>query len=302
MNTNEKIAKNIERLGERYCKKHLCIWDKDELENNWWTALNFFFSYSFMRHRNDKLSNEYHLFTISVLEKYFSIKTQSLAKAYNNLKDHKKFFDKNLILDFKEEKNIQFGNIIKHKDFEEEILSENPLIKTLLTQKEIEVKWDNKSYRKKIRLDNVRDIMMVQDILDYISSENKKMNIYNYLKNKIETKVKPPFIEFINIYYRLKNIYAIGEKIASFTIRDISLMNPEIIINDYYLMFPLDIRLFKIERKFGCEDTNIEKVKEFFIEICQKYNLNPLQVNAGLWFLGFNSLDILLENLGNIKI
>jgi len=295
MNTNKKIAKNIERLGERYCRKYLNILDKEELETNWWAALNFFFSHSFMRGRKDILSNEYHLFTIFVLEEYFSIKTQSLAKAYNNLKGHKNFFDKNIILNFKEKKNIRFGNSIKDKDFEMEISSKNPLIKTLLTQKEIEVKWEDTSYRKKIHLGNDRDIMMVLDVLNFISSENKKMNIYNYLKNKIKTGVKSAYEELINIY-------AVGDKIAAFTIRDILLMNPEIIKEDFWFVFPVDTWLFKIARKFGCEDIQIEKVKEFFIEICQKYNLNPLKVNAGLWFLGFNSLDILLENLGNIKI
>lgn len=295
MNANKKIAKNIERLGERYYRKYLNILDKEALENDWWTALNFFFSHSFMRGRRDKLSNEYHLFTISVLEEYFSIKTQSLAKAYNNLKGHKNFFDKNTILNFKEKKNIRFGNSIKDKDFEMEISSKNPFIKTLLTRKEIEVKWDDTSYRKKIHLGNDRDIMMVLDVLNFISSENKKMNIYNYLKNKIRTGVKSAYKELINIY-------AIGDKIAAFTIRDILLMNPEIIKNDYWFAFPIDTWLFKVAKKFGFEDASNEKVKEFFVEICQKYNLNPLKVNAGLWFLGFNSLDILLENLGNIKI
>jgi len=295
MNTNKKIAKNIERLGERHCRKYLDIWDKKALENDWWTALNFFFSHSFMRGRRDKLSHEYHLFTISVLEEYFSIKTQNLAQVYNYLKSQKSLFDKNMILNFKEKKNIQFGNSIKDKDFDMKISSKNPLIKTLLIQKEIEVKWEGTSYRKKIHLGNDRDIMMVLDVLNFVSSENKKMNIYNYLKNKISTGVKSAYEELINIY-------AIGDKIAAFTIRDIFLISPEIIKDDFWFIFPIDTWLFKIARKFGCEDMNIEKVKEFFIEICKKYNLNPLKVNAGLWLLGFNSLDILLENLEKIEI
>jgi len=248
-----------------------------------------------MRGRRDKLSNEYHLFTISVLEEYFSIKTQNLVQAYNYLKSQKRLFDKNMILNFKEKKNIQFCNSIKDKDFDMKISLKNPLIKTLLIQKEIEVKWEGTSYRKKIHLGNDKDIMMVLDVLNFVSSENKKMNIYNYLKNRIKAGVKSAYKELINIY-------AVGDKIAAFTIRDILLINPEIIINDYWFVFPIDTWLFKIAVRFGCEDIHIEKVKEFFIEICQKYNLNPLKVNAGLWFLGFNSLDILLEHLREIEI
>jgi len=295
MNTNKKIAKNIERLGERYCRKYLDIWDKKALENNWWDALNFFFSHSFMRGRSDKLSNEYHLFTISVLEDYFSIKGQDLTNAYNSLKNQNSFFDKNMILNFKEKKNIRIGNSIKDKDFGIEILSKNPLIKTLLTQKEIEVKWEDTSYRKKIHLGNDRDIMMVLDVLDFISSENIKMNIYNYLKNKIKTGIKSAYKELINIY-------AVGDKIAAFTIRDIGMMNLKNVSTDIRFAFPVDTWVFKIAKKLGCEDMNIENVKSFFIEICEKNKINPLKVNAGLWFLGFNSLDILLDNLGNIEI
>jgi len=295
MNTNKKIAKNIERLGERYCRKYLKIWDKKALENDWWTALNFFFSHSFMRGRSDKLSNEYYLFTISVLEEYFSIKTQSLSKVYNTLKGHKNFFDKNIILNFKNKKNIQFGNSIKDKDFEIEISSKNPLIKNLLTQKEIEVKWEDTSYNKKIHLGNDKDIIMVLDVLDFISSENIKMNIYNYLKNKIETGIKSAYKELINIY-------AVGDKIAAFTIRDIGMMNLKNVSTDIRFAFPVDTWVFKIAKKLGCKDMNIENVKSFFIEICEENKIDPLKVNAGLWFLGFNSLDILLDNLGNIEI
>jgi len=295
MNSNKKIIKNIERLGERYRRKYLDIWDKEALENNWLDALNFFFSHSFMRGRSDKLSNEYHLFTISVLEDYFSIKDQGLTNAYNSLKNQNSFFDKNMILNFKEKKNIRIGNSIKNKDFEIEISSKNPLIEILLTQKEIEVKWNNKSYNKKIHLGNDKDIIMVLDVLDFISSENIKMNIYNYLKNKIKTGIKSAYKELIKIY-------AVGDKIAAFTIRDIGMMNLKNISTDIRFAFPVDTWVFKIAKKLGCEDMNIENVKSFFIEICEKNKINPLKVNAGLWFLGFNSLDILLDNLGNIEI
>lgn len=291
MNTNKKIIKNIERLGERYCRKYLDIWDKKALENNWWDALNFFFSHSFMRGRSDKLSNEYYLFTISVLEDFFSIKGQGLTNAYKSLKNQNSFFDKNMILNFKEKKNIRIGNSIKNKDFEIEISSKNPLIETLLTQKEIEVEWNNKFYNKKIHLGNDKDIIMVLDVLDFISSENIKMNIYNYLKNKIKTGIKSAYKELINIY-------AVGDKIAAFTIRDIGMMNLKNVSTDIRFAFPVDTWVFKIAKKLGCENMNIENVKSFFIEICEKNKINPLKVNAGLWFLGFNSLDILLDNLG----
>ena len=121
------IMQNLEYLGGKYCERYLSFLNVKDLESNWWKALEFFFSHSFMRGRRDKLSNEYHLFTISVLEEYFSIKGQGLTNAYNSLKNQNSFFDKNMILNFKEKKNIRFGNSIKDKDFEMEISSKNPL-------------------------------------------------------------------------------------------------------------------------------------------------------------------------------
>ena len=52
------IIRNIETLGDRYISKYLSYWQKEELDNNWWGALKFFFGHSFMRGRRDELSNE----------------------------------------------------------------------------------------------------------------------------------------------------------------------------------------------------------------------------------------------------
>jgi len=290
MNNNRKIIKNIERLGERYCKEYLSIWDKNKLENDWWYALNFFFGHSFMRGRRDELSNEYHQFTISALGDYFSIKYSALDKSFKELKNHKKFFNKEVILDFKRRKNISTSNSVKDTDFEKEVSLKNPIINTLLNKKTIEIKWDNGSYNKKIHLGNDKDIMMVLDVLRFITSDNQRMNIYIYLKNVI--------VKFgINkAYAELINIYAIGDKIAAFIIRDIGIMNPNIIKNDYQFAFPVDTWVFRISYKLGYRIDSVEKVKNYFIEKCREYNICPLKCNAGLWYLGFHSLDILLED------
>lgn len=282
--------KNIERFGERYSKKYLDTWGKDKLENNWWAALDFFFSHSFMRGRRDELSNEYHQFTIAVLGDYFSISSQTLDKSFENLKDKKKFFGADIILKFKKEKDIVRGNSINHEDFEREISSRNPLIKTLLTKREVKVKWDDTAYNKEIHLGNDQDIMMVLDVFNFIVSNKKRIHIYSHLKGKIiESGIKAAYGELVKIY-------AIGDKIATFIIRDIGMMNPEIIKDDFGFAFPVDTWVFKIANKIGCKIKDIEEVKECLIRKCKKYEVDPLKFAAGLWFLGFHSLDILLED------
>ena len=289
--------KNIEQLGERYCRKYLDSWDKEELQNNWWEALKFFFSHSFMRGRRDKLSNEYYYFTIKTLEKRFQITNENLDNSYNEVKKLKEHFNKEYILTFKRAKNLGRGNSIKHKDFQNEVAGQNRIIDLLITRKEVEVEWDNKTYTTEISLGNDEDVMMVLDVLKFISSDDKK-NIYKYLKDTITSSgVKKAYNELIGIR-------AISDKIATLIIRDVGLinLNSEIVNQDYEKAFPVDTWVNKIARKIGCRCESIEEIKSYFINKCEEVNINPLKFAAGLWFLGSHSLDILLEHLGEIEI
>ena len=90
--------RNIEQLGERYCRKYLDPLDKEKLQDNWWEALKFFFDRSFMRGRRDKLSNEYYYFTFKTLEEPFSITKGNPNSSYERLKGQREYFDKESIL------------------------------------------------------------------------------------------------------------------------------------------------------------------------------------------------------------
>jgi hypothetical protein len=293
------IIKNIEKLGDKYCLIYLDYWNKEELIENWWESLQFFFSHSFMRGRKDKLSNEYYFFTIEVLKDLFAVNENELDISYKRLLEQKEYLDSGYILNFKSDKGIGKGNSIKHNNFKKDVAEKNPIIKRLITPTEVEVKWDNKAYIKKISLGNDADIMMVLDVLNFITSHISRKNIYDYLKDSIEKYgIKVPYNELIAIR-------SIADKIASFIIRDILLLNPEIkiLFKDYKKAFPVDTWVIRIARKLGCKSENIDEVKEYLISRCDEFGINPFKFAAGLWFLGFRSLDILLENcLGEIKI
>jgi len=297
--------RNIERLGERYVEEYLGRWNKEELQDNWWEALKFFFSHSFMRGRRDELSNEYYHFTIKALEDYFTPTTENLEESYARLKKQKDYFDKECILKFKKDKDMDMrANSInkKHKDdFKKEIAEKNPIVKLLITQKEVKVKWDDETYEKEILLGNDADVMMVLDVLKFIS-DNERKNIYNYLKNKMDNS------EVKSVYEELTKMRAISDKIATFIIRDVGLMNPKIRIadeEDYKLAFPVDTWITQIADKLNKlyrNGKNEKEIKHCFIKNCKTYNIDPLKFAAGLWFLGFHSLDILLENcLGEVE-
>ena len=288
MKSQNNLIKNIERLGERYCRRYLDSWDNKKLQDDWWEALKFFFGHSFMRGRRDELSNEYYCFTFRTLESYFSFSNQNLDRFYEKFIEQKKYFNKNCILKFKKDKNIGRGNSSKHGNFKREIAENNPIIKLLITPKNIEVKWESETYNKYLFLGNDEDIMMVLDVLKFISDDKK--NIYNYLRNTIvNSGVK-------TAYEKLTKMRAISDKIATFTIRDIGLINLGTVNKDYELAFPVDTWVIKIAHKLGCNSNGIKEIKQYLIDKCKDTDIDPLKFAAGLWYLGFHSLDILLEN------
>lgn len=294
MKDNNKIMKNIERLGEKYCKKYLDRWDEEKLKNNWWYALKFFFSHSFMRGRRDELSTEYYYFTVRIFEDYFFINKGGLDISYERLKEKEEYFDKKGILKFKKDKKIGRGNSIKYKGFIKEVAERNPIIKLLITPKVVKIEWDGKTYNKGIFLGNDADVMMVLDVLNIVSLQK---NIYNYIMHIIVNNGA------IAAYKELIKIRAISDKIAGFIIRDIGLINLDIINKDYEYAFPVDTWVIKIAPMLGWKGKNNKEMKEFLIDKCMDYNLNPLKFAAGVWFLGFHSLNILIEKcLGSIKL
>jgi len=292
------IMANIEKLGDKYCWKYLNYWNKEELTNNWWTALKFFFSHSFMRGRRDKLSNEYYYFTLAALKDCFAIDEDQPESSYQKLLGQRDEFNSECILDFKHSRRIGKGNSIKHNDFKKEIADKNQIISSLIAHKEVEVGWDDKIYKKRISLGNDADLMMVLDVLCFITLDLARKNIYNYIKDSMEKN------GLTGIYKELRAIRSIGDKIASFTLRDMLLLNPELRMfpEDYEKAFPVDTWVIRIAYKLDCRSERSEEIKKYFIKRCSEFGVNPFKFNAGIWFLGFHSLDILLENCLGGKI
>jgi len=295
------IMKNIESLGEQYCQKYLSCWDADVLEGNWWEVLKFFLSHSFMRGRRDELSNEYYWFTIDCLRARYGIADDSLEEAYDRLVVDRGHFDKRMLLEFKRARKLLKKSSLKHPDFREHVGNRNPVIALMVTPKEVEVEWNRQKYRKEIHLGNDTDIMMLMDALSFISSDARQKNIYKYIKDSIINRG-------VSISYeRLKSadFRGIADKIATFIIRDILMLNPHINIgeNDYSMAFPIDTWVIKISGKLGFESGNIGEIKDYFIRRCRESGISPLKFAAGIWFLGFHSLDILIEDcLGKVAI
>jgi len=260
----ERIIRNIQKLGERFCQEMLRSLGGN-LEENWWEGLKFFFGHTFFRGRRDQLSAKYYQFTIQALQTHFNISNENLMNAYNRL-------------------------ISATEDKIEEILQE---------PREVEINWESNTYTKELCLNNEKDRKMVLAVLNFmrkIKEVNK--NVYQYLKNRISQG------EIKKVYEELKDLYGIGDKIACLIIRDILLLNPEINIKkeNYKYAFPVDTWVRKVANKLGVSDNDDERIKESLINKCDELKVDPLKVAAGLWYLGVNSLNIALELLERIEI
>jgi len=295
MTTSALLLKNIERLGREYCSKYLdSEWDRGKLESDWFEALKFFFSHSFMRGRRDELSEEYYFFAIHRLQ-YDILDIDGEGDSYRRLQDQADQFDKDALLSFKERHGLR-SSASKHPRFDEEISKRHEVIRLLTTPKEVEVGWGKTKYKKKIKLGNDEDVLMILDTLKFISIEERR-NIYTYLRSVIKD------YGISKAYNELTGLRAVGDKIATFVIRDIGLMNEGLIQDNFERAFPVDTWVWKLAKKFGCTTMTEVGIQEYFIGQCVEASVNPLLFAAGLWYLGSKSLDVLLDHyLGKYQI
>ena len=300
---DETILENIEKLGRVYKDIFLNekLIDKKSLETNWWVALDFFFVHSFMRGRRDELSNDYYKFTITVLKEIFEINggETNLDRSLEILMKMKKegLLDKEHIKKHKKGNKNTFGD----EKLKEKISQENSLIKQLTTER------DPNSWRdvtgtnsKGICLNNDRDAIMVLDVLNFICEISDK-NTYIYLRNKIKNDGTE------KTFKKLVEIDQIGDKLASFVIRDIGLLNEGLIRNHFESAFPVDTWVMHIANKLGCPEQGAyesdnkyqTRIKKYFIDSCRGTIINPLYVATGIWILGVYSLEISIACIGN---
>ena len=143
------------------------------------------------------------------------------------------------------------------------------------------------------------DRLMVISLVNLIQSSEQK-NILELLKEKIISK------EVSEAYRILDNVWSIGQKIASFILRDVVyiyklesyLKEPE----DYYYLQPVDRWVYKVSREinlieeYGDYNRKAKEIAKDITDKCFKFDVNPIHYNQGAWYVGTNSLKILLRN------
>ena len=273
---DEKILKKFENCGRIYKKIYLDEEEdrkknRDKLEKYYLEGLKFFFSRSFMRGRSDTLSGMYCRATIKVLEKDNSLFWPwNLGYSTGNVQ-----LDKS-----KRNYNVDKARTKNGRDISE------------LLQGRIETEINQDGGKRKV---NKKDIYHIISTLKFISEHGKQ-----------GSSIVGISLDYINrndikgLYKDIDEILFVSKKIASFWIRDLMLLydrdinklSPE----EKELTQPVDTWIRQIANTYGIQERDIVAS---IVESCERANLNPGLVNAGMWLIGSNS-DIFARICDNI--
>ena len=313
MNTYKDAWEIIEKIGECYVQKTLINeskedktyeYDHKKLDSEWKDGLNFFWGHAFMRGRSDTLSGEYMRHTCDTLYQRENKPDQSWEAFYGSVNPDGKLKD-----DIRELVKIKKG--IGRKN----MLSSNADPETAervekLKQTNVLIEKLTRHNNGKKYLNNDRDLIMVLEAIEYTNSCNG--NIYANFVNKIIKSPEASISEIIDETYKsICKIHGCADKIATFFLRDVALLNENVMnkikkSGNYAHVFPIDTWVTKGAIKLGYDEPKRNKdksLKDYCINECLKNNLCPAKVNAGLWYSGAKSFDLLMSIVksGNVK-
>lgn len=152
------------------------------------------------------------------------------------------------------------------------------------------------------KVNNHKDRRMVIETIKFVRSIPNK-NIVDYSIENIRLGKAE------GLFNDLDNIFAIGDKLASFYLRDVAIiyhLKKYIPEKDLIYFQPIDTWVKQVTDKLGITDKNVDnltsnkavqRVKQRIIQACLKADTSPLLFNAGAWYLGANSFQIVIENL-----
>ena len=151
---------------------------------------------------------------------------------------------------------------------------------------------------KQNKVNKEGDRLMVISLVNFIQFNNEK-NILHFLIEQIKSK------KIAKAYQNLDGIWSIGPKIASLILRDVVYiyeLENYLSAEDYYFLQPIDTWVHNLSRRIKL--VNNDKIyrdeAKDITDKCFEFGVNPIHYNQGVWYVGANSLKILLENIDKI--
>jgi len=154
-------------------------------------------------------------------------------------------------------------------------------------------------------VNNQYDRGMVLSTIEFIL----KLDNYNLINYSLQT-IGNEKHEIEKIYSELDSLTAVGDKIASFFLRDlVCIFDLELQSDKQIFLQPIDIWVSRILEKLNiAQKSDIDKaisgnknslkiVREAIIKVCDDAKISSIEFNQGAWYIGFHSFEIMLENL-----
>lgn len=128
------------------------------------------------------------------------------------------------------------------------------------------------------------DLKLAKGLLAFITSKEERNLIIPYTIKKIKAGgIKEHYEE-------LDDIFMIGDKIASFYLRDVvSLFELDSYVPDNELVYlqPIDTWVKRVAREIGItEHKSHKKIRQDIVNCCLEANVNPQEFNMGAWLCG----------------
>lgn len=152
---------------------------------------------------------------------------------------------------------------------------------------------------KQNKVNKEGDRLMVISLVNFIQFNNEK-NILHFLIEQIKSK------KIAEAYRNLDGIWSIGPKIASLILRDVVYiyeLEKYLSDEDYYFLQPIDTWVHNLSKSIDL--VNKDKIyrgeAKDITDKCFELGLNPIHYNQGAWYIGSNSLQVLLQNIDKIE-
>ena len=233
-------------------------------------ALFFILSYSFYQGRKDEMSERFEKSAKKTLEEFFK-ETDPFSSSFGRI--HKKG--------------------LKGSEYEEELKPRYSKLLEILEANGVNKRGDR---------------LMVASLINFVES-NEEKNLVKMIIQKIKSK------NTSKAYEELDSIWSIGPKIASLILRDVVYiyeLENYLDREDYYFLQPVDTWVHQVSEKLRLID--LEKAKDKngkstiysgeakdITDKCFELDVNPIHYNQGAWYIGSNSLQILLKNIDKIE-
>jgi len=156
-------------------------------------------------------------------------------------------------------------------------------------EEELHLHGVNNHYDQRMVIESIRFIR--DNLKDY------DYNIFNWAIDLIRTNCCP------EAFSALTGIFAIGDKLATFYLRDVTLVSdlePTIRSESYIYFQPIDTWVKQVSDAIGITeptDREILVVKEKIVACCLEVGVSPLLFNAGAWMAGANAFRLIIELL-----